>query len=90
MNIRKYHNEFHTLCSWVPSRRKFINPCNSNAGKVTTNVYSQGIRFLSEVAGMFSVPLNVYVFVSILLTIVFLTGKPSSSLNQPINSSDKR
>ncbi|XP_071714869.1 uncharacterized protein [Rutidosis leptorrhynchoides] len=25
----------------------------SNAGKVTTNVYSQGIRFLSEVAGMF-------------------------------------
>ncbi|KAI3774286.1 hypothetical protein L1987_48835 [Smallanthus sonchifolius] len=35
--------------------------------KVTTNVYSQGLRFLSEVA-----------------------GKPSSSLNQPIKSSDKR
>ncbi|KVH96525.1 protein MCM10 homolog [Cynara cardunculus var. scolymus] len=39
----------------------------SNAGKVTTNAYSQGIRFLSEVA-----------------------GKPSSSLNHPIKSSDKR
>ncbi|GJT65521.1 protein MCM10 [Tanacetum coccineum] len=39
----------------------------SNAGKVTTNVYSQGIRFLSEVA-----------------------GKPNSSLNQPVKSSDKR
>ncbi|KAI7732088.1 hypothetical protein M8C21_029565 [Ambrosia artemisiifolia] len=39
----------------------------SNAGKVTTNVYSQGIRFLSEVA-----------------------GKPSSSLNEPIKSLDKR
>ncbi|XP_076894960.1 uncharacterized protein LOC143547414 [Bidens hawaiensis] len=39
----------------------------SNAGKVTTNAYSQGIRFLSEVA-----------------------GKPSSSLNQPIKSFDKR
>nr|GEV22671.1 protein MCM10 homolog [Tanacetum cinerariifolium] len=25
----------------------------SNAGKVTTNVYSQGIRFLSQVAGVF-------------------------------------
>nr|GEY76704.1 protein MCM10 homolog [Tanacetum cinerariifolium] len=39
----------------------------SNAGKVTTNVYSQGIRFLSEVA-----------------------GKPSSSLNQPVQSLDER
>ncbi|KAI3718304.1 hypothetical protein L6452_19168 [Arctium lappa] len=39
----------------------------SNAGKVTSNAYSQGIRFLSEVA-----------------------GKPSSSLNYPIKSSDKR
>lgn len=39
----------------------------SNAGKVTTNVYSQGIKFLSQVA-----------------------GKPSTVLNKPIKSSDKR
>ncbi|KAJ0879402.1 putative minichromosome maintenance protein [Helianthus annuus] len=39
----------------------------SNAGKVTTNEYSQGIRFLTEVA-----------------------GKPSSTVNQPNKSSDKR
>ncbi|KAL4585047.1 hypothetical protein LXL04_009660 [Taraxacum kok-saghyz] len=39
----------------------------SNAGKVTTNAYSQGIRFLSQVA-----------------------GKPSSDINKPVKTSDKR
>lgn len=49
----------------------FIYLCNSNAGKVTTNTYSQGIRFLSQVAGIIIIIILYYIILYYINYLVF-------------------
>lgn len=76
---------------------------NSNAGKVTTNAHSQGIRFLTEITGLRSQDLFLMLIVipwDFLLRYFYLwiagkmgsknTNKESKMPKQPVNISEKR